>query len=164
MKEYAKNILYAYPLLETVEKDYEEHIRNRALLSYDSRKRAEELAEYIAGEILEMRRLEWVKGIVQEVLKGLSEVEKTLLAARYFGKRKGARKLIKGKGTPVDRLAAWTERTYFRRLRRTEEKASALLAQNGLTEKAYLERLSGLEIFKRIERKRKNSALRKEAE
>ncbi|MBP3422500.1 MAG: hypothetical protein J6K86_01910, partial [Clostridia bacterium] len=54
LKNYVKIILYAYPLLKTVEKDYEEHIGNKALLSYDGRWTAEQTAEYIAGEILEM--------------------------------------------------------------------------------------------------------------
>ena len=52
MENYTKVVLYAYPLLRTVGEDYAEHIRNKALLSYDSAMTTERLAEYLAEEIL----------------------------------------------------------------------------------------------------------------
>jgi hypothetical protein len=51
-------VLYAYPLLEIMEEDYRIHIRNRALLSCLSTAPAEKTAEYIAGEILEKRKID----------------------------------------------------------------------------------------------------------
>ena len=60
METYLKAVLYAYPLLQTVEKDYADHITNKALLSYESKKSTEELAEYLAEEILRKERLIWL--------------------------------------------------------------------------------------------------------
>ena len=51
LENYAKTILFAYPLLKTVEKDYEEHIRNKALLSFNGRTTALALAEYLAQDL-----------------------------------------------------------------------------------------------------------------
>ena len=56
MEKYLKAVLYAYPFLETVEQDYDEHIKNKAVLSYRGDKSAEELAVYIAGEIIRRDR------------------------------------------------------------------------------------------------------------
>ena len=52
MENYLKTVLYAYPLLATVGEDYAEHIRNKAVLSYHSSRSTENLAEYLAQEIL----------------------------------------------------------------------------------------------------------------
>ncbi len=149
MKNYAKIILYAYPFLRTVGKDYEEHIRNRAVTSYDSRFTAEGLAEYLAGEILEMRRLEWLKEKVEEVLGKLSSVEKTLVAIRYFGKEKGVKRLVKTDFQPLGKKR-WTERTYFRRQQRLGERLQALLILSGITEQVYEEKFAGVELFAKI--------------
>lgn len=88
LENYTKVVLYAYPLLRTVGEDYAEHIRNKALLSYDSAMTTERLAEYLAEEILCKERLEWLKRTVEDVLSRLSDVERTLVAIRYFGKTK----------------------------------------------------------------------------
>ncbi len=153
MKNYARVLLYAYPLLETVGKDYEEHIKNKAVLSYGSTTSAEEMAEYLAGEILEMRRLEWLKGKLEEVFAKLNAVEKALLSIRYFGeadKLKGLRR----KSDIENSLSSkgWTERTYFRRQIKLGEKLSALLLLAGLTEEVYLRELAKMEIFTKIQR------------
>ncbi len=153
MKNYAKVLLYAYPLLKTVEKDYEEHIKNKAILSYGSNLSAEEMAEYLAGEILEMRRLEWLKGKLEEVFAKLNAVEKTLLSIRYFGevdklKRLTGRVSVKNPLAPKN----WTERTYFRKQIRLGEKLAALLLSVGLTEEVYLRDFARVEIFMKIQR------------
>ncbi len=140
MKDYVKAVLYAYPLLKTVEKDYEEHITNKALLSYMPRSSAESTIEKIAEEIVEMRSLEWLKGRVEEVLETLTESERNLLATRYFGKRK--------KAAEKDGL---TERTYFRRQGRLGERVGALLSLGGLTEEVYLREYAQMDIFLRVE-------------
>ncbi len=138
MKNYVKVILYAYPLLKTVEKDYEEHIRNKALFSYDGRVGAEPLAEGIAEEILRMRRLEWLKGKVQEILAKLTEEERRLVAVRYFGERKLLKDL------------SLTESTYFRKQRRLGEKLSGLFLLAGISERVYHSDYVGEEGFSKI--------------
>ncbi len=148
MKNYVKSILYGYPLLATVGQDYEEHIKNRAITSYDSRYTTEALAEYLAEEILRMRRLEWLKGKVEEALGRLTPVERELLAARYFGKRRKKPARL-GLENPLA-APAWTERTYFRRQRRLGEKISAIFPSVGLTEEVFLSEFANTEVFRRI--------------
>lgn len=151
LKNYAKLILYAYPLLRTVEKDYEEHIGNKALLSYEGRWTAEQTAEYIAGEILEMRRLEWLKATVGKTLAGLSDVEKTLVAIRYFGKRKGVKALLRDEKNPLKK-SGWTERSYFRRQAKLGDKLTEAFALAGLTEEVFAREFAQMGIFKRVAR------------
>ena len=151
LKNYAKVILYAYPLLRTVEKDYEEHIGNKALLSYEGRWTAEQTAEYLAGEILEMRRLEWLKAIVKKTLSGLSDVEKTLVAIRYFGRTKGARAILRDEKNPLKKNG-WTERSYFRKQEKLGEKLTELFALAGLTEEVFEREFACMDIFKRVAR------------
>ena len=81
-----KAVLYAYPLLKTVEEDYAQHIKNKALLSYNSRLTTEALAEYLAEEILHKNRLVWLKEIIEKTVARLPEHERVLLGIRYFGK------------------------------------------------------------------------------
>ncbi len=141
LKNYAKAVLYAYPLLKTVEEDYEAHIKNKALLSYE--KSAERVATCLAGEILEMRRLEWLKAKIGEVLQGLTEVERTLVAIRYFGKSKQMKALMQ---------KPWTERTYFRKQQRLGEKLGGLLVLNGVTEECFMRELLPIEMLQKIYR------------
>ncbi len=148
MKDYAKVLLYAYPLLKTVGQDYEEHIRNRAILSYQSRFSAEALTEYLAEEILKMRRLEWLKGKIEEVLDGLSDVERELVALRYFGKRK--KTLSTASCNPL-KGKAWTERTYFRRQAKLGDKLHSLLTLAGVTEEVYQREFASMDIFSKIQ-------------
>ncbi len=149
MKEYAKIILYAYPLLATVERDYEEHIRNRAILSYGDRWNAQQTAEYLAGEIICMRRLEWLKARLSEVFAKLTDEERVLVKIRYCGKSKKSRS---EKNEAEQRIATWTERTYFRRQARLGEKLGALLTLAGVTEEVYLNEFSQMEMFEKISR------------
>ncbi len=143
MKDYAKIVLYAYPLLQTVERDYEEHIRNKAVLSYRGRGTAEELAEELAGEILEMHRLEWLKAKVEEVLERLTEVERLLLSVRFFGKKLSLQTLgIEGR--------RWTERTYFRKQKRLEEKVASLLVLVGVREEVFLAEFSAIALVEKV--------------
>lgn len=149
MKDYAKMILYAYPLLKTVEKDYEEHIGNKALLSYEGRWTAEQTVEYLAGEIIEMHRLEWLKERVRKVLEGLTDVEKTLVAIRYFGKRKLAKALLREEKNPLKR-SGWTQRSYFRKQAKLGEKLTEAFALVGLTEEVFVRDFAQMDIFKKV--------------
>ncbi len=151
MKNYVKTILCAYPFLKTVEEDYEEHIRNRALLSYDGRWTAEQTAEYLAEEILNMRRLEWLKGKIEGVLNKLTDVEKTLAEIRYFGKRRKLKSFLKKEKNPLSKRA-WTERSYFRYQERLGDKISSLLALDGLTEEIYERELASIDVIQKVEK------------
>ena len=147
MENYAKVILYAYPLLQTVGEDYEEHIRNKAVLSYDSPLSAEKLTEYLAREILAKENLEWLKSRVEGIINRLSEEEKTLVAIRFFGQTKRLRKFLKsGEG------AKWSERQYFRKQQRLADKVGAMMQFAGITERVYKEHFASLDIFEKIDR------------
>ena len=148
MENYAKIVLYAYPFLEAVDKDYEAHIRNKAVLSYDSKKTAEQLAEYIAGEIIVKRNLQGLKQDLDKVLDKLDDVEKRLVEIRYFGKRKQLRDFFKSE----DGGTVWNEGKYFRRQKRLGDKLAAMMRSVGLTEERYRRQFAKVDIFKRIAR------------
>ena len=140
-------ILYAYPLLKTVGKDYADHIQNKAVLSYDSAWDTERLTEYLAEEIFRKNRLEWLRSIVEEVLEELTDFEKDLVAIRYFGKKhllQTLRENAEGK--------RWNERAYFRRQQRLAEKLSGMLHKKGITEEVFLRDFATLDIFEKIRR------------
>ena len=150
MKNYVKIILYAYPFLKTVDKDYEEHIKNRALLSYDGRWTAEQTAEYLAGEILNMRRLEWLKARVESVLRKLTGVEKTLTEIRYFGKGNMLKGFLQRQKNPFTKRA-WTARSYFRCQERLGDKIASLLVLEGVTEERFERELAPIDVLQKIE-------------
>lgn len=117
-----------------MEKDYEECIRNKALLSYGNGKSAEETAIEIAFEILSQRNFRWLKERLQAVLARLSEEERTLVEIRYFGKKKARFSEVcieKSTGKP------WSERKYFRRQDRLSKKLEAIVKGVGLTEEVF---------------------------
>lgn len=153
MEEFVKTILYAYPLLKTVGKDYEEHIRNKALLSYRSGGSAENLAEYLAEEILCKRRLEWLKEKIDCVLDKLDQVEKTLVKIRYFGlERKIKRPMDHAAGGEKNRYGEWSESKYFRRQNKLLSKMKGLFVAAGVNEEIFLKEFSILEPFREIYR------------
>lgn len=134
--------------------DYAEHIRNKALLSYDSRWNAEELAEYLAEEILRKERLEWLKTVIEETVARLNETEKALLAIRYFGRRR------KKKETPFSgkpnvgglNPKTWSERKYFRFQQRLSEKVSGMLIAAGVTKSLFENELIEIELIQKVHR------------
>ncbi len=147
-------MLYAYPLLKTVGQDYEQHIRNKALLSYDGKWNTVRLAEYLAEEILRKERLEWLKGVIDKVLDKLSETERALVALRYFGKRRKKRPCADG-GTAQGQtncIPAWSDRTYFRMQRKLSQKVGAMLTAAGLTERVFERELAPIEMIAKIHR------------
>ncbi|MBR2622998.1 MAG: hypothetical protein IKD15_02100 [Clostridia bacterium] len=149
MENYIKAVLYAYPLLKTVGEDYAEHIRNKALLSYDSPRGTERLAEYLAEEILRKNSLLWVRDVIDKVLKKLNEEERTLLGMRYFGKRRKIPLTHKGKDG-VDK--PWSERKYFRCQQKLGDKISAMLSREGLSFEWFENHLLGVELIDKIYR------------
>lgn len=140
MENYIKAVLYAYPLLKNVGEDYAEHIKNKAVLSYKSNKTAEALAEYLAGEILYKNRLVWLREVVKNTVDRLSENERTLLAIRYFGKK---RKASEG-------IQFGNDRKYFRIQQRLGEKVAGMLRVAGITKDLFEKEFAEIEIFKKI--------------
>ena len=153
VKNYVKAVLYGYPLLETVREDYQAHIENKAALSVRTDKSAFELAVDLAKEICEKRDLEWLKACVETALDMLTGVEKTLIATRYFGKRRKRKKpfTYENEGSKAE-IAAWSERKYFRFQNRLSEKVGAILNRLGLTEEVFEKKFAKNDIFERIYR------------
>ena len=151
MENYAKVILYAYPLLKTVGEDYAVHIRNKAVLSYDSNLTTERLAEYLAGEIIEKNRLEWLKNTVETVIGKLTDEERTLIEIRYFGHTKKLRDFLGGQAEKrKGGERGCSQRMYFRRQSRLADKLGAMLFYAGVTQKLYEEKFKDLGIFRKI--------------
>lgn len=146
LENYVKAVLYAYPLLESIEEDYAEHIQNRAVLSYRSNRNAEEVALYLAQEILEQRALLWLRTLVEEVLDKLSSLEKLLIQIRYFGKERKIKKKI----PPVKEggYENWSESKYFRRQSRLACKVGGLLAEGGLTKELFWDKFAKYDVIK----------------
>ena len=140
-KEHVKVFLYSYPRLDRLVKEYEGHIYEKAVRSYGGRINAEAVAEYIANQILYMRALEFLKLSLDEVLKKLSDTEKKLVAARYFGWKKSRIKetLFEGK----DRIKS--ERSYFRRQEKLLKKIAVLMQTAGLDRRAFEETYACIE-------------------
>ena len=144
MENYIKTVLYAYPLLETVGEDYAEHIRNKALLSYDSRLDAESLAVYLAEEILRKNCLEWLKNVIEQTLGKMSPLERALIETRYFGKKRRENVFPTGQ--------QWSERKYFRYQKKVGEKIGGMLAVAGITKEVFDKDLAELDLIKKIHR------------
>jgi hypothetical protein len=146
LKERVKAMLYAYALLGSVSEDYEEHIRNKAILSCLKSEPADRLAEKIAWEILEKRVLETFKGKIEDVLAGLTPTERTLVAIRFFGKEKD----VKARLLSPREAGGWGERKYFRSQRKLLETLCAKFERIGLTAKYFDEELVGIDVFAKV--------------
>lgn len=153
VKNYVKAVLYGYPLLKTVSEDYQAHIENKAALSVRTDKSAFELAVELAGEICEKRDLEWLKACVELTVDTLSDVEKTLIAARYFGKRRKRKKSFTyDSERSKTEISGWSERKYFRFQSRLSKKVDAILNRLGLTEEVFEMKFAQTDIFRKIYR------------
>ncbi len=152
LENYAKVVLYAYPYLKTVREDYEEHIRNRALLSYRSRLSTESLMEYLAEEILCKEKLEWLKETLEGIFERLSEEERMLIEIRYFGRRRNIKKLKELYSKGGNLKGCWSERSYFRKQRKVSEKVDAMLRYAGLTKERYEEEYAKIDILEKVQR------------
>ena len=149
MENYLKTVLYAFPLLKTVGEDYAEHIRNKAVLSYNSPRTTEALAEYLAQEILRKNSLLWLRQTIARVLEKLDKTERALIEMRYFGKKKIP--LHKEGETP------WSERKYFRCQQRVGDKVGGMLIIAGVTKEFFDTRLWDVELIRKIHRHVENS-------
>ena len=153
MENYLKTVLYAYPLLKTVGEDYAEHIRNKAVLSYNSSRSTEDLAEYLAKEILRKNDLLWLRSVIDKTLAKLNDTERALVGARYFGKKKIPLHL--------EGEESWSERKYFRQQEKVGNKLGGVLIVAGVTKEFFDTRLQGVELIRKVHRlvERKQGAM-----
>ena len=142
MIKYAKAVMYAYPLLKSVEKDYDQYIENKALLSYKCEAFA--AAWTIAERIQEKRSLVWLRSRVDKLLKGLTETERVLVEMRYFGKKKADKETIS--------VSAGCERSYFRKQNRLAKKIACGLSELGVTQEVFDNAFAKMDIFQSIYR------------
>ena len=131
--------LYAYPQLDRVGRDYEEHIKNKALLSYGSKIATERLTEYLAEEIVRRQNVLRLKAVLDKIVFSLSEEEKTLLDVRYFGKVDKVKRVFAAWRAGLCSLSfkPWSERTYYRKQARLLKKIMAQIKQAGIDEKTF---------------------------
>ena len=151
-----KAILYTYPKLKSIERDYGEHIENRAVLSYKFKGAAESLVEELAEDVLRRRKLAKLKEELDKLFAGFSEEERLLLQIRYFGKIRKAKeegRTRKREDFPEAKAAEekreiigqlnWSERSYYRKQNKLFKKIVAAFVRLGLTkevlEKDYLQ-------------------------
>ncbi len=151
MKAYVKTILYVYPLLRDMQTEYQKHIENKAVLSYRAQNSVEEQVEYLAKEIAEKRNLLWLQQCVEKALALLSDVERTLIAVRYFGKTKAIKKAVAAKTEQQrDKKNGMSERTYFRLQNKLVCKVGELLGGMGLDKKTFDELFASLPLFAQV--------------
>ena len=144
MENFVKVVLYAYPVLRSVHTAYADHIKNKALLSYNNSVSAENLAIYLAEEIIRKNKLLWLKNLMEKEFAKLTDEERELLAVRYFGKRRAEVKEALE--------TAESERQYFRRQNRVSEKVAAMLQCAGLTKEVYERDFAKIDIFERVQK------------
>ena len=162
MENCVKAILYTYPKLSRIEEDYEDHIKNKATLSYRYRGSTEALTEYILTEILKKRRLAQLKSDLDQLFLSLTDEERLLLKIRYFGKIRRAKN--KEKNKTADELSEvnsvregaekklWSERTYYRKQERLLKKLMAKFNEIGLTKEVFMEELLEYEFLRMVYR------------
>lgn len=141
-EEYLMAALYVYPSIGRMERDYSDHIKNRAVLSYRYSGATEALCEKIARDIGEKERLKELKERLDAVLGGLTEEEKFLLELRYFGRRER----LTAYAAEKDKYLC-SKRQYYRKQDRLLLKIGGLLAAEGMCKEAFSERYGECEFF-----------------
>lgn len=149
MENYVRAVLYAYPLLNKMDEAYKVHIRNKAVLSYRSDAPALVQAQNIAAEILDKRKLAWLKNVLEKVFGRLTEAQRALLDIRFS---------IYNKKTPEEKngCANFGKGKYFRLQQRLEEKIRVMLKNEGLTKEDFERDFSKMELFRHIGNKMQN--------
>ncbi|MBQ4269230.1 MAG: hypothetical protein IJB97_06250 [Clostridia bacterium] len=159
MDSYVKAIMYAYPYLEYMEKEYAQHIENKAVLSYAGDQNVERLAEYIVGQVIEKEKIGKLKTLADQVWETLTDVEKTLVAIRYFGAEKKIKRATRATGAGTFRVdeirerlktAFSNERNYFRRQQRLLKRLAATFRNLGLTEAAFLSEFGDVAFLRKV--------------
>ena len=160
MENCVKAVLYTYPKLQSIQKDYEEHIQNRAILSYRYKGSVENLTEYLAEEVIRKHRLAELKNILDGVFVRLSEEERLLLQLRYFGKIRRAKKGEQESFTEVTKALKdevvqdfkWSERSYYRKQNRLLKKLIAEFNRVGLNKESFENEWLGYEFLRAVYR------------
>ena len=153
LKKYVKVVLYAYPVLRTIGEEYQIHISNKALLSYKSQKTTEELAEYLAKEIICKQRLEWLKRLLDGILDKLDTTERALLHLRYFSPCKNRKQGIeRGDASVFSTIRSWSDSTYFRRQNKLAIKMESMLESVGFSEEIYEKDFAFIDVFQAVSR------------
>jgi len=111
-----------------------------ALLSYRSDAPAQSIAEKIAQQIAEKDALLWLKAQLEKAFEGLSETENTLLAVKYFGKKRSAKM----------QTLSFSESKYFRMQTRLGNKIQAKLYALGIDERTFEKYFAKVELFQTI--------------
>ena len=167
MENCVKAILYTYPKLHIIEKDYEEHIQNRAILSYRYKGSVESLTEYLAQEVIRRHRLAELKKTLDKLFQKLSEEERLLLQLRYFGKIRRAKNGEKESFSEVTKSLKqefveelkWSERSYYRKQNRLLKKLVAEFNRIGLNKESFENEWLDYEfvraVYRFLERKKK---------
>ena len=150
LEEYVKIILYAYPYLKRAGKDYEEHIKNMAVLSFDNKKSAESLLEEIAEELIVQKKLLWLKEKVEEVFHKLSALERLMLEIRYFGRKRKFAALETELLHSGEKL--WNDRKYFRQQEKLGEKVNALFQFLVITKEEFEKDYAYIDLFRRAKK------------
>ena len=150
MENCVKAILYCYPRMGYIEEGYMQHIRNKALLSSNGKEPAEKLAEYLATEILQKRKLRELAEIANSALSQLTTEENLLLDVRYFGKMDRVKRVFAQKyaGIADEKMRTvriWSERTYFRKQKKLLEKLTARFSALGMSREKFLEEYRDLD-------------------
>ncbi len=134
-----------------MQKEYQKHIENRAVLSYRELASVENQVEYLAKEIAEKRNLLWLQTCVDKVLAQLTDGERTLIAVRYFGKTRAIKKAVVAKAKQqTQRKSAMSERTYFRLQNRLICKVGELLGRMGVDKKTFDELFAKQPLFEQV--------------
>lgn len=140
LKDYQKVILYVYPKIDKIVKDYDGIIKAQAsaCFSYES---AEKCAERIAEYILLKNSFLVLKDGISDILERFTYEELYLLEYKYFRRKK------KLEGEFKDFEFLCNERTYFRKQARLLEKVNAQLIKEGFDETWFKENFSNCEFM-----------------
>lgn len=145
MENYVKAVLYAYPTLEKMEQAYTVHIRNMAVLSYRQDLPAVAMAGKIVGQILQKRKLAWLKALVEKSVRRLSDEEKEIVARSFRWKKQSGDN---------------TTKTKYRRLsKKLLDKLGKCMENAGLTYNAFQEEFATMELFQHIQSRLKRKAV-----
>ena len=94
LENYLKAALYVYPRLERIERDWEEHIKNKAFMSYDYRVTTEKLSVYLAEEILRKEKIEKLRNTIDEALETTDGRRKISARIEIFPKKREAETIL----------------------------------------------------------------------
>ena len=137
MKEYQTVMLFIYPKLERFSNDVKKLVDALACecgCGEDAEKSVRRVMEYMYVRDLFIV----LKSDLDEVFSLLTEEEKFMLEYKYFRRRK----VLGGEFAAVQMNCS--ERTYFRRQNRLENKLNALFLQRGMTQEWFEEKYGNI--------------------